>query len=80
MGEKSVSYQRRIGIISRQVEGAAPFFRARINGSLSIMVTRNNSGALLLTTFVLKPGAATHCLPPDWRRLHLGSTRSSLRA
>jgi hypothetical protein len=63
MREKSVSYQRHIAIISRQVEGAALFFCARINGSLSIMVTRNNSGALLLTTFVLKPGAATIRLP-----------------
>jgi hypothetical protein len=40
MREKSISYQRRIGIISRQVEGAALFSCARINGFLSINQTK----------------------------------------
>ena len=48
---KSVSFQWYIGIISCHIEGAALSFCARINGSLSIMVSGNNSGALLLTLF-----------------------------
>jgi hypothetical protein len=49
--EKAKFFQRHIGIISRHIEGAALFFCAGINGSLTIMVTGNKSGALLLTTF-----------------------------
>ena len=53
MREKTISYQWHIAIISRQTDGAALFFCAGINGSLSINQTRNNSGALPLTTFGL---------------------------
>jgi hypothetical protein len=42
------------------MKGAALFFRARVNASLSIVVTRNKSGALLLTPFLLTLGAATN--------------------
>jgi hypothetical protein len=47
--EKSVLFQCTIGIISRHIESAALLCCAGINGSLSIMVSGNNSGALLLT-------------------------------
>ena len=47
---REVSYfQCSSAIISRRIESAALSFSAGMNGSLSIMVTGNNSGALLLT-------------------------------
>jgi hypothetical protein len=66
--EKTSCFQWHIVIISRHIETLAHFFCARVNGSLSIKVTGNNSGALLLTTFVLTLGAATNGLPRGERR------------
>jgi len=51
MREKAIPFQWYIRIISRHIEIAVHFFCAGVNGSLSIMVTGNNSFALLLTTF-----------------------------
>jgi hypothetical protein len=51
--EKVIGSQWHIAIISCHAQGAALFFCAGINGSLSINQTRNNSGALLLTIFGL---------------------------
>jgi hypothetical protein len=50
---KAICLQRHIGIISCQINGAALFRSAGINLPLSIIVTGNKSGALLLTIFVL---------------------------
>jgi hypothetical protein len=53
MRENSICFQWYTCNISRHVEGAPLFFCAGINGSLSIMVTGNNSGAPPLTSFEL---------------------------
>ena len=41
----------------------------RVNYFLTKLMTGNNSGALLLTTFVLKPGAAAKCFEARARQL-----------
>ena len=49
----------------------APRFRA-VNQILTKLMTGNKSGALLLTTFVLKPGVATNGLPKARRERRRG--------
>jgi hypothetical protein len=43
-----------------------------VNSFLTKLMTGNKSGALLLTTFVLKPGAATNGLPKARRERRRG--------
>jgi hypothetical protein len=60
---KAVCLQRYIGIISRHFEGAALLVLRGVYCILTRLMTGNKSGAGLLTTFVLKPGAAANGLP-----------------
>jgi hypothetical protein len=50
-------------IIGNPLKGAVVHFSRPVDDFLSIHETGNKSGALLLTTFALTPGAATKGLP-----------------
>ena len=56
--KRQCSHNTLTAFISRHIEGAALLASRRVNSFLTKLMTGNNSSALPLTTFVLKPGAA----------------------